>query len=151
MENNLLRQNNNKITQIEGGDKDKKELLAQRLEINHEEFSGPLPHPGILAKYNEIVPGSADRIIKMAEDQSAHRRDLERKVIQSDIINSRLGLIFGLVIGLAAFVLSYKVAELELPWLAGIISVGYVVSLVGTFIYGSQGRRKDLKNKKEEN
>jgi uncharacterized membrane protein len=30
-------------------------------------FAGPLPPPQILEKYNSIVPGSAERIIKMAE------------------------------------------------------------------------------------
>ena len=142
MESNLSQ--NKKVVQASQGG------AERRVEINHSEFSGPLPHPAILAKYDEIVPGSADRIIKMAENQSIHRRDMEKMVIKSDIINSKLGLVFGLIIGLAAFYLSYKLAELKLPWLAGIIGVGYVVSLVGTFIYGSQGRRRELKEKKEE-
>jgi len=30
-------------------------------------FSGPLPPPEILEKYNQVVPGLAERIITMAE------------------------------------------------------------------------------------
>jgi uncharacterized membrane protein len=41
-------------------------------------FSGPLPHPDVLRKFNEIIPGAAERIIKMAEDQSIHRKELEK-------------------------------------------------------------------------
>ena len=52
-------------------------------------FSGPLPHPDMLRKFDDVVPGAAERIIKMAEDQSNHRKDLERKVIESDIARSR--------------------------------------------------------------
>ena len=30
------------------------------------QFSGPLPHPGHLGEYENIMPGAADRIIGMA-------------------------------------------------------------------------------------
>ncbi len=35
-------------------------------------FSGPLPPPEVFAKYEQILSGSADRILKMAENQSTH-------------------------------------------------------------------------------
>lgn len=37
-------------------------------------FSGPLPPPQVLAQYESILPGSANRILSMAEKQSEHRR-----------------------------------------------------------------------------
>lgn len=52
-------------------------------------FSGPLPPPEILRRFDEVVPGAAERIIKMAEEQSGHRRELEKKVIESDVSRSR--------------------------------------------------------------
>jgi len=58
------------------------------------EFSGPLPHPSILAKYETIQKGSADRIIKMAEQQSEHRRDLERNIVGATIRYEYLGIWF---------------------------------------------------------
>ena len=48
-------------------------------------FSGPLPHPQHLAEYEAITPGFADRIIKMAEDESEHRRSQEQKELNADI------------------------------------------------------------------
>jgi uncharacterized membrane protein len=39
------------------------------LRIAATRFSGPLPPPEALAKYNDILPGAADRIITMAEHQ----------------------------------------------------------------------------------
>ena len=36
-------------------------------------FTGPLPHPQILAMYEEVLSGSAERILTMAEAQQAHR------------------------------------------------------------------------------
>ena len=42
-------------------------LIAQAI---RSEFSGPLPHPEILAKYEDILPGAATRILEMAEEQA---------------------------------------------------------------------------------
>ena len=44
-----------------------------------ESFSGPIPPPAILGEYEKIHAGLADRIMKMAESQSEHRKYLERK------------------------------------------------------------------------
>ena len=39
-----------------------------------EKFAGPIPPPPIMKRYEEILPGSANRILKMAENQSEHRQ-----------------------------------------------------------------------------
>lgn len=72
-------------------------------------FSGPLPPPEILKKYNEAAPGLAERIVAMAEKEADHRRELDRKALEADIAEqnkmfseARLGQICGLIIGLAA-------------------------------------------------
>lgn len=67
-------------------------------------FSGPLPPPAALQEYERISPGLAERIVSMAESQARHRQQLERSVIDSGIKDSRLGLWFGLVIGLVAVI-----------------------------------------------
>ncbi len=46
--------------------------------LQHTSFQGPIPHPEILAKYEDVLPGAADRIIQMAERESAHRQSLEK-------------------------------------------------------------------------
>ena len=54
--------------------------------VTHEtEFQGPIPHPDILCKYERIVPGSADRLISMAEEESKHRHKLESESLSADI------------------------------------------------------------------
>lgn len=44
-------------------------------------YVGPLPPPGMLIQYNEAVPGAAERILAMAERQSAHRESMETVVV----------------------------------------------------------------------
>lgn len=51
------------------------------LSITTSAHVGPLPPPEILAEYDRIVPGTADRIIKMAEAEQVHRHSrLQRQI-----------------------------------------------------------------------
>lgn len=63
-------------------------------------YSGPLPHPAILKGFEEVQPGAAERIIRMAENEATHRHSLERQDCRSFIMNERLGMVCGLVFGL---------------------------------------------------
>lgn len=45
-------------------------------------FSGPLPAPEILQGYENILTGSAERIIKMTENQAHHRQNCEKKLLK---------------------------------------------------------------------
>ena len=57
----------------------KDEGKIKSLTLTHSEsFSGPIPPPTILEGYERIHAGLADRIMKMAESQSEHRKILER-------------------------------------------------------------------------
>lgn len=55
-----------------------------------ESFSGPLPPPKHLAEYERILPGAAERIFRMAEDQATHRRSLEQAVVMGDVTGTDL-------------------------------------------------------------
>lgn len=47
--------------------------------------TGPLPTPEELFHYQQLIPGSADRIIAMAEREQAHRMNVEDMQSRSDI------------------------------------------------------------------
>ncbi len=113
-------------------------------------FSGPLPPPEILKKFDEVVPGSAERLIKMAEGQFVHRTELERKVIDSDITRSKWGQILGFVIAIAGLVASGVVSIYGKEWAGGMIGLGTLASLVGVFMYGSKVRSEERKEKTKE-
>jgi uncharacterized membrane protein len=100
-----------------------------------------IPPPDILAKYNSIIPGLAERIVAHAEKQSLHRADLERKLLISNIRKSYLGLVFGFLIcslGVGGGIwLTFSGFNLT-----GIVfSSASLVSLVMSFIYGSQNKK----------
>ena len=121
----------------------KQQIKEIKAAIRSESFSGPLPPPQILAQYDQIHPGAADRIITMAEEQARHRRDLEANVLSSEMNNARLGLHYGLIIGLAS-VLGGVFCIASGFEVGGLIIGGTgLTGLVGVFVYGSRQRRKE--------
>lgn len=120
------------------------EQIAQiAIQAVTESFSGPLPHPAMLSQYEQISPGAAERIITMAESQSQHRQEMEKTVIQSDTKNSRLGLHYGLAIGLTAIICGSTCILQGHHFSGSFIGGGGIIGLVGVFVYGSRQRRKE--------
>lgn len=51
-------------------------------------YRGPLPLPEHLAGYEHVVPGAAERILKLTEKNQAHRHAIERRAIALDERNA---------------------------------------------------------------
>lgn len=60
-------------------------------------FQGPLPPPEAFAAYNQILPGAADRILKLAENQASHRQKLEGRALTGDLIKAMMGTILAYI------------------------------------------------------
>lgn len=138
---NKLQNNNN------GKEKTETKTVMVQRSIS---FSGPLPPPEVLKKFNEVVPGAAERIIKMAEGQFVHRVELEKKVINSDIDNSRLGLIFGFIIAIVGLIISFGLVVLGHQIVGTIFGGTTLLSLVSVFVYGTTSRKKERQQKNKE-
>lgn len=113
------------------------------------EFSGPLPPPQILEGYNNAFPGCAERIVTMAERQSAHRQHIERTVVEGNTAAQSRGQWF-------AFILAFVVLGGGVYLLANgkslegfstiIIAVGGIVS---TLILTRKVQSKELEEKRD--
>jgi len=112
-------------------------------------FSGPLPPPELLAKYNEVIPNGAERIMQMAEKQQSHRHDLESTVIRGNVKSETRGQWMGLTIAVIVLGLGAYLAATG-KQIAGSIFVGVdLASLAGVFVYGKHIQRKELASKNE--
>ncbi|ASW74697.1 hypothetical protein IQ37_15190 [Chryseobacterium piperi] len=111
--------------------------------------SGPLPRPEDIEKYNMIIPNGAERIMKEAELQSAHRRSMENKVIDSDNKQSAKGQIFGLVISLICIGGAISLGLLDQPWLGGILATTTVIGLVTVYVLGKSAQFPNNNNEPE--
>lgn len=69
-------------------------------------YQGPLPPASELEKYENILPGAANRILTMVEKQSDHRRAIESRLIDAQIKNSLKGLYFAFIILLGVLILA---------------------------------------------
>ena len=103
-----------------------------------EQFTGPIPPPPIMKQYEEILPGSADRILKMAENQSEHRQSLEKKRLSFSNREVHLGQIFGFLIGAIAIVTGGYTALSGAQIPGGVIGTSAVIGLVSVFVIGSK-------------
>jgi uncharacterized membrane protein len=117
------------------------------LTVSSFEFSGPLPPPQILQGYNNAFAGCAERVVAMAERQSAHRQALERLIIESNCKAQSRGQLFAFI--LALVVLGGGVYLLakgkSIEGFSAIILA--LASLTGALIYGQSQQEKERKDK----
>lgn len=102
-------------------------------QITHQQFSGPIPPPTILSDYNNIVPGAAERILRMAEDDASHQRNIERLAITSTKNEVRIGQFFGLIVSLAVLALAGFAVLHGQPWVATLLGGGTLVGIITAF------------------
>jgi len=120
------------------------------MEIAMERYSGPLPHPKILKQYDEIVPGSAERIIAQSEKQTDHRIAMESHVVTSGETNERIGMILGFLLAVLAICLAGFVVWLGQPILGVTIFVAELVVLAGVFVYAKTKRDSELHRRRQD-
>lgn len=112
----------------------------EQILIKKESFSGPLPHPEHFRKYNQIVPGSANRLLKMAEDDLSHVHSMQRKQINTEAIATILGLISGFAIAVIALVGSGYLIMQGHDIAGAILGTGSLASLVSVFVIGKNSK-----------
>ena len=129
--------------------KDKETLIRKVMSVSLQKtHSGPLPDSQTLQEYNLLIPDGANRIMAVFENQSAHRIEIEKKVIKGQILQSNLGQIFALTIGLFALTCATFCIYTGHEWSGAIIGTGGLTSLVLAFIKGKDYQQKNLSSKK---
>jgi uncharacterized membrane protein len=114
-----------------------------------QQFSGPLPPPEILIKYNDVVPNGGERIIEMAEKQQNHRISLEKFALESDAKRANLGLILGFILALLVAVGGIWIVLMGKD-IAGLSMIFVpLAALVGVFITAQRVRKaeREARNK----
>ncbi len=63
-----------------------------------------MPHPDLYQQYEEVLPGSAERLLVLAEKQAEHRTNWETKALDASIKHAGRGQFIGLIVALVAIV-----------------------------------------------
>jgi uncharacterized membrane protein len=97
-------------------------MKNNRRSRNHSNYSGHrdrrpdnrphniLPSPGILESYEEIAPGSVNKILDMAKSEQDHRHAWENKYLKSMAYTTRVGQLLGFAL---AIILIYAALALH--------------------------------------
>lgn len=127
---------------------EKREQFIREM-ILHEQYSGPIAHPRIIAGYERYLPGSADRILTMAEQQQSHRMKLEDRGQAAAIQREKHAMYLGFILSLALMLISLAVilSGFDIAGF-GMIAVS-TVSLAGVFLYSHRSTRNELRDKRE--
>lgn len=111
-----------------------------------ESFKGPVPSPKMLEGYEKIVPGLADRLVKLTEEEQRHRhawmdstKDLTAK---KDWRGQWMGYSLSVMVLAMAFHFAYKGNF----WFAGTLVTFDLVSLASVFAIGHLVKSKPSKN-----
>lgn len=112
-------------------------------------FQGPVPPPQVLAGYNHVIPGGAERILAMAERQQAHRQDLESTVVKGNVRAELRGQILAFILGLVAIGGGIALIAYDKDTLGITSIVTAFTALAGVFVYGryQQARERDAKRR----
>jgi uncharacterized membrane protein len=106
-------------------------------------FAGPLPPPAVLAQYNEIVPNGAERIIAMAERQSAHRETLESQVVLGNASQQKMGSTYAFILSLIAISGGIYLIH-DGRSVSGLVAIlGDLATLAGVFVYSRESQKQE--------
>lgn len=128
-----------------------KEIITAAIQMGFSKhFRGPLPPPDMLAEYEKIQPGFADRIVSMAEKQQNHRISIERSVVDTNNENSRIGLYIGGAIGIIGVTGSLIIVALGHP-VSGLAALFLALaSLAGVYFKGLHEKQQAVKKQETE-
>jgi uncharacterized membrane protein len=90
-------------------------------------WSGPLPSPDALDKFNQIIPNGADRIVAMAEREQTHRIDTESRGLTATIAEAKRGQYLGAGISLMALAGAAFTAYIGAHWSVSVAFIGLTI------------------------
>ena len=125
----------------------KKSLTVRHTGIS---FSGPLPPPGIFQGFEDVLPGSAERILAMSEKQADHRRKIEATVVDGNAKAQLRGQIMAFLLALLVIGIGFA-----LIWTGknvwGIVAIITALATpVATFITGKVIQFKERSQKRRD-
>lgn len=127
--------------------------------IVSEMHQGPLPPAKTLAGYEKVLPGAAERVMRMAEKEQEHRHEMQKdrqqknlelqnKAVTEQLQINKIGQKYGFVIALIVLILAGVMAIMGHEAVALALVGIDVVSLAAIFVVGRLVTKSDS-NKEE--
>ncbi|MGW4813236.1 DUF2335 domain-containing protein [Kitasatospora cineracea] len=126
-----------------------REVRGIRSEITVERHAGPLPSPSVLAGYEKVQAGLAERIVAMAEKEQEHRHSLESTDLRQSYRLAHAGQyagVFALVV--MAALAAYLGFLGEAGWATAVATLD-IAAVVGVFVTGQLSSRSESSSSKD--
>lgn len=97
--------------------------ISKSIQVSSEKiFSGLLPQPEDLEKYDRIVPGAAERIIAMAERELKHRHAIDKRMTGGVIYTTKVSILFAFLSVIVLSAICFYAIHEGYPTVAGTIA-----------------------------
>lgn len=125
------------------------EAIAQlhELHISARRWSGPLPDPRDLERYDAILPGLADRVVAQWERQSTHRQGIEKDVVGSNIANERRGQWLAFAIFVLGLLFAFGLFWIDQPWFGLAAFLADAIGLAKVYLGATSKSQAELQQK----
>ena len=120
------------------------EVLSPSPEVDEQQLAGvkvtaasytaPIPPPEMFRGYEDVLPGSADRILKMAEIEQQRRLEDERTALHARIRDVRRAHWISLATSLGFITGSVLVSVYGNPYVAGVLGGTGLVAGIATIL-----------------
>lgn len=97
-------------------------------------YKGVIPSPEMMEHFGRINESFPDRILKMAEDEGEHRREMEKSMLNKSFFLDIFSNICGLAAIAAIIWLCYQFIQKDDPTAAATVASTVIVSLAVIFV-----------------
>ena len=96
------------------------------------EVNAVLPSPQVIEAYERNIENAGERLLRLVECVSAHRHELERKIVSTDVFRANLGLIAGIwmAVGVSSASLA-PAAIFQGKQIGGVVGIRATAALIG--------------------
>lgn len=102
--------------------------------VASQSWQGPLPSPADLAKFDEVIPGLAERIVTMAEAEGKHSRRTQFIAVATASVSQVLGQVFALAVALGGLYAAYWLAMKDHDGVAMVVGGATITTIAGAFL-----------------
>lgn len=110
-------------------------LIARR-----SSFSGPMPPPDVLERYEAVVPGAAKDIVEEFKANGKHTREMTQRGLDGAINADRRSQWMASSLVFLGFVLIYALASTGHDWVAGVVAGTLLVAVITGFLTGKSSK-----------
>ena len=110
-------------------------MTVRRETTELSQYSGPLPAPLDFAGYNEVLPGAAERILAMAEQEQRNRHANESRLVTAAVVSTYIGQGAAALLGVGVCGGGIAAILHGSPTAGAVAILSALASLVTTFVY----------------